>query len=105
MTDCPFDTRLARTPYLVIPKLAIQAMPMEWRQRLEALLAEADDVGMETPTYHVFRQGREYVTTERADSEDDYSPIQELFVLRGDPWADYRHADIAELCPSFKGGR
>lgn len=55
MSECPFDTRLARTPYLVLPKLAIQAMPIEWRLRLEALLREADEAGLETPNYLVFR--------------------------------------------------
>jgi hypothetical protein len=104
--ECPFDARLARVPYLVIPKMALQAMPMEWRERFEALLVEADDTGLETPDYHVFRRGLPYTTTENSDSEDDYSPIQELFVLRGDPWADYRHAThehVLALCPTFVG--
>jgi hypothetical protein len=43
--DCPFDRRLARTPYLVLPKLAIQVMPMEWRDRFDAMLAEMEAVG------------------------------------------------------------
>ena len=57
--DCPFDLRLARTPYLVMPKMAIQAMPREWRERLEALLLEAEEAGLETPEYHVFRDDGE----------------------------------------------
>ena len=102
--DCPFDRRLARTPYLVIPKMALQAMPMEWRDRLEALLVEADNAGLETPEYHVFRGG-----------DDEYTRVREvnwrtgfLKIVRGqdDPWADYRHATherVRAVCPTFRG--
>lgn len=51
---CPFDYRLARTPYLVLPKLALQVMPMEWRKRFEAMLVEMEDAGLETPTITSF---------------------------------------------------
>lgn len=103
MSTCPFDVRLARTPYLVIPKLVLQAMSMDWRWRLEALLREADDTGMETPGYYVFRSDPSYSLLTRSDSEDEYSPISDLGVLRSDEWADYRHGDIREVCPSFHG--
>lgn len=102
MDECPFDTRLARTPYLVVPKLALQAMPLAWRERLEGLLAEADAAGMETPNYHVFRNDPAFTHAERADSEDDYSQVLDLFLVRPDPWADYRRGDIRALCPTFQ---
>lgn len=102
--DCPFDTYLPRTPYLVIPKMALQAMPIQWRQRMVALLDEADDAGLETPSYLVYRDDPEYVLVERSDSEDEYSPIIEVSPIRSDPWADYRHAnagDVKALSPRF----
>lgn len=100
--SCPFDTILARTPYFVLPKLAIQAMPLQWRQRFAALLQETEDAGLETPSYHVIRDDSAMTLVERSDSEDDYSPIESISVVRRDPWADYRRGDIRALCPSFK---
>jgi len=98
---CPFDVRLARTPYLVLPKLALQAMPMDWRKRLEALLAEADDTGMETPAYQVFRDDPAYNIFRPEDPKDQYSGTSRVVVLRSDPWANYRHGKIKDLCPGF----
>lgn len=100
--NCPFDYRLARTPYLVIPKLALQAMPLDWRRRFEALLVEADDAGLETPDYHVFRAEAAYTSVERSDSEDPYSRIESVYRIGSDPWADYRHGRIEDVCPTFK---
>lgn len=102
--ECPFDTRLARTPYLVIPKMALQAMPMEWRDRLEALLVEADDAGLETPEYHVFRDDGPRGEFTRARVVNEYTGFVRLCAGRRDPWADYRHAThekIRALCPNF----
>lgn len=104
MTECPFDSFLARTPYLVVPKLALQAMPLDWRERFVAMLTVAYEIyGLETPEYHVFRKGDGYTTVELSDSNDDTSSIQELFVLRSDPWANYRHGSVKALCPSYTG--
>ena len=106
MTDCPFDMILARTPYLVIPKLALQAMPIEWRNRFAALLDEAEATGLETPAYHVFRDDADFTLVERSDSEDEYSHIESVTALQSDPWADYRHkncGDVKALSPNFKG--
>lgn len=100
---CPFDQRLWRTPYLVLPKMAIQAMPMEWRERLEALLKEADDAGLETPEYHVFRGGDDDFT--RARCVNDETGFVRIVKGREDPWADYRHATAAKvrrICPTFR---
>ena len=100
--DCPFDTRLARTAYLVLPKLAIQAMPFEWRDRFEALLQEVDDTGMECPEYIVLRddgQGGEY-TRARVVNQD--TGFIRICGGKDDPWANYKYGSVEELCPKFK---
>lgn len=102
--DCPFDRILWRTPYLVLPKLAIQAMPMEWRQRLAALLEEAEDAGLSTPAYHVFRDdgpGQPY-TRCRVVNED--TGFCKLVAGEEDPWANYRRGHVRDLCPDFNTG-
>lgn len=95
--SCPFDTILNRTPYLVLPKLAIQAMPMEWRKRLADLLDEAEeDYGLVTPTYTVIRQ--DCTVTEK-------SGFVRIVKKVDDPWADYRHAQherVVGLCSTFR---
>ena len=105
MDDCPFDYRLARTPYLVLPKLAIQAMPMEWRQRFDAMLGEMEAVGIETPEYHVFRDDGHGERFTRASVVNEETGFVRLTKGEPDPWADYRHAQhekVAALCPNFK---
>lgn len=101
MSDCPFDAILYRTPYLVVPKLAIQAMPMEWRDRLAALLNEAEAAGITTPEYHVFRAGNDEFTRARLVNEE--TGFVRMVKGEPDPWADYRRGDIRALCPAFKG--
>ena len=44
MTDI-FGQRLYRTPYLVIPRMALEAMPEDWQKRMVALLDEAEAAG------------------------------------------------------------
>lgn len=112
MSDCPFDRILPRTPYLVVPKMALQAMPMEWRERFAALLQEAEDVGLQTPAYLVFRDitndespdlfGVRHVNRGKWDEKPFYR-----FTIgwKPDPWSEYRHAtieDVQALCPTFK---
>lgn len=102
--QCPFDLRLSRTPYLVLPKLAIQVMPMEWRMRFEALLVEMEDAGIETPGYHVFRDDGPGERYTRARVVNDQTGFVRLVGGEDDPWADYRydqHRKVAELCPEF----
>lgn len=94
--------RLARTPYLVVPRLAIEAMPDHWQARLEGLLQEGDAAGLDTPSYHVFRQGPAFTFVERSDSTDPVSPVTSCSHLQPDPWADYRRGDIRALCPDFE---
>lgn len=105
---CPFDVRLARVPYFVLPKLAIQAMPMDWRKRLEALLQEADETGLQAPNYIVLRDDPAYSRKVPEDEEDPYGALDRVEILRRDPWADYRHAtheDVVALSPEFKPPR
>ncbi|WP_075292616.1 hypothetical protein [Pararhizobium arenae] len=104
-----FGSRLYRTPYLVIPRLALEAMPLEWQERFEALLKEADEAGIQTPSYHVFRdvsdgnpeaiRGCKQVNRGKWDERPFYR-------LTGgwhdDPWANYRHGDAKAL--SGRGG-
>lgn len=103
-----FGSRLCRTPYLVIPRLALEAMPLEWQQRFEALMKEADEAGIETPSYFVFRdlsdgnpdmlKGVKQVNCGQWDQEPFYRFTGGYY---RDPWADYRRGDITALCPSF----
>lgn len=104
-----FGERLYRTPYLVIPRLALEAMPEDWQLRFEALMKEADDAGIETPAYHVFRdlsdgnpdqiRGCKQVNRGQWDQRPFYRLTGGY---RDDPWTNYRHGDIAELCPNFR---
>lgn len=102
--SCPFDRfdRLARTSYFVLPKLAIQSMPMAWRLRLDELLTEAEDAGLSKPEYHVFRGGDDEFT--RARVVNEHTGFVRLVRGREDPWADYRYGNILTLCPGFKAG-
>lgn len=103
MTDV-FGSRLYRTPYLVIPRLALEAMPVEWQERLEALLKEADESGIRTPSYVVFRdvtdgnpdmiKGAKQVNVGKWDQEPFYRLTGGN---RRDPWANYRHGKAKEL--------
>jgi hypothetical protein len=103
-----FGQRLYRTPYLVIPRLALEAMPTDWQERFEGLMKEADDAGIVTPSYLVFRD----VTGDNPDGirgckqvnygRWDQDPFFRLTGGRDDPWANYRRGDVAELCPRFR---
>ena len=107
-----FGTRLYRTPYLVLPRIALEAMPEEWQKRLEALLQEAKDTGLVTPAYLVFRD----MTLEKDDhaifgvnhvnhGKWDEKPFYRFTTgWKPDPWSEYRHAtieDVRALCPTF----
>lgn len=103
--DCPFDTRLPRTPYLVLPKLAIQAMPLEWRRRFDAMLGEMEVLGIKTPDYHVFRDDGPGERFTRATVVNEDTGFVRLVKGEPDPWADYRHMQrekVAALCPAFR---
>lgn len=99
-----FGSRLYRTPYLVIPRLALEAMPIEWQEKFEALLKEADEAGIQTPNYMVFRdlsdgnpdsiRGVKQVNRGQWDQRPFYR------ITGGhndDPWANYRRGDAMDL--------
>jgi hypothetical protein len=98
LADDLTGSRLYRTQYLVLPKLAIQDMPIEWQARLEELLHIADEAGMATPSYIVLRDEPEYALRRHEDPDDDESPLDEVAVNCGDPWANYRRGSAADLC-------
>lgn len=99
-----FGSRLYRTPYLVIPRLALETMPEDWQLRFEALLAEADEAGIKTPAYLVFRdlsegnpdgiKGAKHVNRGKWDADPFYRITGGW---RDDPWANYRHGDAMAL--------
>lgn len=99
-----FGSRLYRTPYLVVPRLALEAMPNEWQEKFEALLQEADAAGIVTPAYYVFRdlsdgnpdqiRGCKQVNRGQWDQRPFYRLTGGY---RDDPWANYRRGDAHEL--------
>jgi hypothetical protein len=103
--DCPFDVRLARTPYLVLPKLALQAMPFEWRDRLDAMLAEMEEAGIETPSYLVFRDDGPGEPYTRARVVNEATGFVRIVGGLDDPWANYRYGNVADLCPKYRSAR
>lgn len=107
----PFDTRLARMAYLVLPKLAMISMPKQWQRRMERLLQEMEEAGIDrTPSYFCFTQDNGLQTGQvrnMAIERGDWDPANAYYVFVNrkleDPWANYRHGNIRELCPDFKG--
>ncbi|WP_293012208.1 hypothetical protein [Oceanicaulis sp.] len=88
---------LYRTPYLVIPRMALEAMSLDWQERFVALMREADELGVETPDYHVLRGDPEYTHVTKYDPDDESSRDYEYTAWRSDPWANYRHPDYSLL--------
>lgn len=71
---------LSYANYLVLPRLAMSAMPLEWQHQMTALLNQINE-RFETPTrYTVLRRG------------DDGKIMK-------DPWADYRYGSADRLTP------
>jgi hypothetical protein len=99
---CPFDYRLARTSYLVLPKLALQSMPLPWRRRFEAMLQEMDDTGMSTPSYVVLRDDGERGEFTRARVVNHETGFVRMCGGKDDPWAGYRHGRVEDICPDYK---
>lgn len=66
---------LSYASYLVIPRVALDAMPLAWQERFVDLMQEAEEIGLETPD--------DYVVQCRG--------VSGKFVK--DPWAKYRHPD------------
>lgn len=98
-----FSYRLARTPYLVLPRLALEAMPVEWQERFEAMLADMEEAGLETPAYVVLRDdgpNGEYTKAHCVNPETGFIRIRRA---PDDPWANYKYGSVKEICPGFKG--
>lgn len=66
---------LSRAAFLVLPRLAIQEMPVEWQERLKALLKEISPLLPRSDDYDVRRRGKGGK-------------------LVSDPWRDYRHSTV-----------
>lgn len=96
--ECPIVEKLSYTPYLVVPRLALQAMPREWRLRFAALMDEMEATGMETPEYNVFRAEDIKATRNYRTGAIWYS----IKRTPDDPWANYKRGKVEELCPTFR---
>lgn len=70
----------SRAAYLVIPRLALENMPADWQRKFVALLDEAQEMGLETPEYKVFRKGK-----------------AGRIASGSDPWANYRRGNFEEV--------
>jgi hypothetical protein len=88
---------LSYSSYFVMPRLALEALPVDWQNRFIALMDEAEAAGMETPAYHVLRDDPEHTLVEKYDSEDETSRDYIFTSLREDPWANYRRGCAEEL--------
>lgn len=100
---------MAYTPYFVLPRLAIEAMPFDWQKRFFNLLEEADKAGLETPEYYVFRANPP-AGIRGCKQVNQGTPFATPFYRltggqRGDPWADYRNGSVAKLCDTFDPDR
>lgn len=94
---------LSYSSYFVIPRLALQELPVEWQERFIALIDEAFEVhGMMTPNYHVLREGAEYTFVTKYDPDDETSRDYEFIAHHDDPWANYRRGRVADLLPDRK---
>jgi hypothetical protein len=93
---------LSYSSYFVLPRLAMQEMPIDWQERFIALMAEAEALGLETPNYHVLRNSREHTLVAKYDPDDETSRDYEFTAVAEDEWANYRRGSAAALCPAFK---
>lgn len=101
---------LYHTPYFVMPRLALEAMPKEWQRRFELLIDEMAKAGISTPAYYVFRDDNlspPGMVRNVALDRGEHDPMKAWFVFmwhtNEDPWANYRRGNIKEICPTFKG--
>lgn len=46
-----------RDAFIILPRLALQELPVEWQVRFVALMEEAEALGVETPGFSVQRRG------------------------------------------------
>lgn len=90
----PFDYQLPRTPYFVVPKLALQSMPIGWQHRLCALMQEMEDAGISTPNYYVFRNHDASPPGDCKKVGTWEHPFYKIMGKITDEWADYRHHTV-----------
>lgn len=93
---------LSYSSYFVMPRSALQVLPLDWQNRFVALMNEAEEFGLETPDYKVLRSDAPYTLVTKYDIEDEGSRDYEFTALLEDPWADYRHPDISLLPLSLR---
>jgi hypothetical protein len=65
---------IGRTAYFVVPRLALESMPVDWQKEFLRLV----DLLPETPEYSVYRK----------DKEGRF---------QSDPWSNYRHGNIMDI--------
>ena len=70
---------LTYSSYFVMPRLALQSLPIDWQKRFVALMQEAEAMGMETPDDYEVR---------RRDAHGRFID---------DPWRDYRRGNFEEI--------
>lgn len=78
----------ARTPFLVLPRIALQEMPEEWQARFVALLKEAEDMGVVTPDFSICKR----------DARGRLMKVPEA-------WCNYRHGTLREAMGSEEAER
>ena len=71
---------LTYSAYFVVPRSALERMPLEWQERFVALMNEAEEMGLETPEY----------ACQRRDEKGRFIK---------DEWANYRRPQIEHLLP------
>lgn len=69
---------LTYSSYLVLPRLLLQEMPLEWQRQLVDILDKLNATGISTPVYAV----------QRRDSKGR--------MIKDDPWCRYRHGTVAD---------
>ena len=74
---------LTYSSYFCIPRSALQALPVDWQRRFVALMDEANDMGLETPS--------DYECRRRDKRTGRYIE---------DPWSNYRRPNIEHLLPA-----
>jgi hypothetical protein len=88
---------LTYSSYFVMPRLALEAQPVDWQKRFIVLMIEAEKAGFKTPSYHVLRDDPNYTRVENYDPEDETSRPFVFTAIDEDPWANYRRGNAAEL--------
>lgn len=46
-----------RDAFIILPRLALQELPVAWQNRFVKLMQEAEELGVETPGFQVQRRG------------------------------------------------